>query len=65
MRSKKNGELAHIIVQGLIDDITKRDDDSKELEAKLEGVFKNIIFEFWRSGPSLLNLEIAGRRPET
>mmetsp|Transcript_41892 Transcript_41892/g.30756 ORF Transcript_41892/g.30756 Transcript_41892/m.30756 type:complete len:226 (+) Transcript_41892:1492-2169(+) len=43
MKSKKNGELAHLLVTGLVDECAKKEDDRGEVERKLEMAVKNII----------------------
>lgn len=43
MKSKKNGEFAHIFIQGLLDECIKKEDDKFEIEKNLEQAFRNII----------------------
>ena len=44
MKSKKNGELAHLYVMGLVEECNRKEEDKYEIEGKLEDIFKNIIY---------------------
>jgi hypothetical protein len=35
-KSKKNGELAHIFVSGLLEECTRRDEEKNDIELKME-----------------------------
>ena len=43
MKSKKNGEFAHVFIQGLLEECTKREDERGDLDIKLENAVRSII----------------------
>ena len=45
MKSKKNGEVAHIYISGVLEDIKRRDEERNNLDAKLEDAFKKLIMQ--------------------
>jgi len=45
VKSKKNGEFAHLFVTGIVEECTKKEDERDELDKKLELAVKNIIYQ--------------------
>lgn len=44
MKSKKNGEYAHVYIMGVMEDCNKKDEERYEIDSKLEEAFKDIIY---------------------